>query len=293
MIQAAQLRPAALLSAFHVPDARAAAGAPSAGLVRAASEREGLVVRLAMVWLLIVPLAAFWATQLRPPAEALLSVLPVVPRAGEPVVATLDLKHAAQAEGAAELPARYALYADGAVIVEGVSRLPAGAAKVVQLARRQPLDVGRQALFTARVERGGVTTEDVRSANGAAPGAGQGASIMAVSMASSMAFMASSVSFAAASSTVMNSMVSMAYYKASFVESTLFDAGLVMVLAMLTVGIFVEATGFVPPASGRGGRLAQGAVVLAHRFRLPLVALYVIFGGLVVTRLALLFGSAL
>jgi hypothetical protein len=86
----------------------------------------------------------------------------------------------------------------------------------------------------------------------------------------------------------MNSIVSMSYYHSSFATKHLFDAGLIMVLAMLTVGIFVEATGFVPI---RGNVAVMRVVAVGQRLRLPLIALYIIFGGLVITRLAMLFGN--
>jgi hypothetical protein len=227
------------------------------------TERERLTVRLLIVWLLILPLAAFWLSWLRPQEVAELSVFPVLPKANEPVVATLSIGNAR-----AELdPAHFTLLADGRVVLEGVTHIPGESAKVVQFARALPAP--------AR----GSYTASVTTAHGALSETHQLPEY-------SPQVLSSFVSFAASSTTMMTSLVNMSYYRSSFVSANVLDFGLVLVLVMLGMTIFVEAMSVNP---NRAGRVLWGLGMLAHRLRLVLVSLYIVFGGLAITRLAILF----
>ena len=199
-----------------------------------ATERERLAVRLAMVWLLILPLAAFWVSWLRPAGAADLAVFPVLPKANEPVVATLRIGNP-QPDGD---PARFALYADGRIVLEGTTAVPGEAANVVQFARTLPEPA--RGSYAARV----VTAHGAHSKSHQLPEY-------------SPQVLSSFVSFAASSTTMMTSLINMSYYRSSFASANVLDFGLGM---------------------------------LAHRLRLVLVSLYIVFGGLAITRLALLFG---
>ena len=223
-------------------------------------------VRILIVWLLMAPLAAFWISQLRPLQSAGFSVLPVVPKAGEPIVATVRLNNPSEP---ADLT-RFDLYVDGELLARGTSEVPAGGAKSIQYARLQQLQGSQRPAFAVHVgSRLGV--HELRSLPEYSP-----------------QVLSSFVSFAASSTSLMSSLNSMSYYRASFGGSSLFDLGLVLILVMLALSIFTEATQATPPQVSRTLARLQ---TLAHRFRLVLVSLYIIFGGIAITRLALLFGA--
>ena len=228
------------------------------------SERERLTIRLMIVWLLFLPLAAFWFSSLRPPEAADLTVLPVLPKANEPVVATLRVTNPRHEVD----PARFTLFADGRIVLEGVTHIPRESSKVVQFARALP--------------------EPARGSYSAAVSTAQGRISETHQLPEySPQVLSSFVSFAASSTTMMTSLINMSYYRSSFVSVNVLDFGLVIVLVMLGMTIFVEAMSVNP---ARAGRVLLGLGMLAHRLRLVLVSLYIVFGGLAITRLALLFG---
>ena len=236
----------------------------SVPVVTMQSERERLTVRLLIVWLLILPLAAFWLSSLRPKEAADLTVFPVLPKANEPVVATLRVTNP-QLEPD---PARFTLFADGRIVLEGVTRVPSESAKVVQFARALPEPA--RGSYAAAVSTARGTLNETHQLPEYSP-----------------QVLSSFVSFAASSTTMMTSLINMSYYRSSFAGTNVLDFGLVLVLVMLGMTIFVEAMSVNP---SRAGRLLLGLGMLAHRLRLVLVSLYIVFGGLAVTRLALLFG---
>ena len=229
------------------------------------SDRERLTLRLLIVWLLILPLGAFWFSWLRPEGVAELRVFPTLPKANEPVVATLRVSN----PRAALDPARFTLYADGRVVLEGMTAVPGESAKVVQFARALPGPA--RGSYTASV----ATTRGALSETHQLPEY-------------SPQVLSSFVSFAASSTTMMTSLINMSYYRSSFASSNVVDFGLVIVLVVLGMTIFVEAMSVNPT---RAGRMLLRLGMLAHRLRLVLVALYIVFGGLAVTRLAILFGA--
>src|SRR5947209_6539578 len=119
MIRATQLEnrwgPAAAAAGASVL-ARPASTAPEAPMSATAQQ----AVRLTIVWLLILPLAMYWVTQVRqlqPSVPALLNVLPLVPKPGEAAVASLRVNNARPTAGAS----RYELYANGRLVAEGVT----------------------------------------------------------------------------------------------------------------------------------------------------------------------------
>ena len=227
------------------------------------SERERLTVRLVIVWLLILPLAAFWFSWLRPQEVASLAVFPVLPKANEPVVATLRVSNPRPTLD----PAQVKLFADGRVVLEGTSTIPGASVKVVQFARA-----------LSEPARGSYTA-NVTTAHGALSESHQLPEY-------SPQVLSSFVSFAASSTTMMTSLINMSYYRSSFASANVLDFGLVLVLVMLGMTIFVEAMSVNP---AKAGRVLIGLGMLAHRLRLVLVSLYIVFGGLAITRLAILF----
>jgi hypothetical protein len=238
--------------------------------------------RLVLVWLFIVPLAAFWLSQLRAPQAAVLNVLPVAPKPGDPTLATLRFNNPAAAEDAPRL----SFYADGDLLVEGTSRLPAASAKAFQFARVQPLEIGQQASFAARVESDQGVVEESRALPGYTP-LTLSSFVSFASSATSMMSSSSSSSLASSSaaSSSSSAVFSMAYYRESF-DSRTFDVGLTLILALLALSLLAEATDVAPRSVGPAlARLR----LLTERFRVVLIALYIVFGGIAVTKLAILF----
>src|SRR5687767_11923061 len=166
------------------------------------SERERLSVRLLIVWLLIVPLAAFWFSWLRPPEAGDLTVFPVLPKANEPVVATLRVGNPRLEAD----PARFTLFADGHVVLEGVTTVPAGSAKVMQFARTLP-DPARGS-YSASITTVRGSMNETHQVPEYSP-----------------QVLSSFVSFAASSTTMMTSLINMSYYRSSFVSANVLDFG--------------------------------------------------------------------
>ena len=246
--------------------------------------------RLVLVWLLIVPLAAFWVSQLRVPQAAVLNVLPVAPKPGDPTLATLRFSN----PGPVGDTPRLSFYADGRLLVDGTSRVPAASAKAIQFARVQPLEVGQQASFAMRVESEQGVVEEARALPGYTPlalssfvsFASSAMTAMSSSSSSSLSSSSSSSSLASSSSSSSASAVfSMAYYRETF-DSRTFDVGLTLILALLALSLLAEATDVAPRQVGP--TLAR-LRLLTERFRVVLIALYIVFGGIAVTKMAILF----
>jgi hypothetical protein len=238
--------------------------------------------RLVLVALFMVPLLSFWYSQLRVPQPAVLGVLPVAPKAGDPVLATLRLTNDTPAEDTSRL----SFYADGNLLVSGTSRLPAGTAKAFQLARVQPLEIGQQASFAMRVDSDQGAVEEARALPGYTPLAlssfvSFASAATAMMSSSSSASLASSSSSAAAASAVF----SMAYYREAF-DSRTMDVGLVVIMALLGLSLLAEATDVAPRQVGP--TLAR-VRALTDRFRIVMISLYIVYGGIAITKLAVLF----
>ena len=222
----------------------------------------GLALRIAMLWLVFVPLGAMLLTQHNANGRAELTVLPLLARPGNPIIASYQIRN----PEAEQQPSRFELWAEGRLLAEGESTLPGGASSAYQYIRAQPLGLGEQVKFAMRAEsaRGEAFADDVAMP----PYTPQ--------------VWSSFVSFAAFSTTVMSSMTSMAYYDSTFGPATVLNIGFVMTMVLTVILIFLEIT--TPLLLTR-----QGGVFTRLRPRLDRLStvLLVIFVGMAFTRVAL------
>ena len=221
-----------------------------------------LVLRIVMLWLVLVPLALLLLTQRGAGSPANVTVLPLLARPGDPIIANYELGNPT----AAERPARFQLWAEGRLLAEGESTLPASASATYQYIRPHPLQLGEQVHFQMRTETpDGDATSDRVAVPPYAP-----------------QVWSSFVSFAAFSTTVMSSMTSAAYYDSTFGTATVLNIGMVMTMALTGILIFLEVTAPLLVRSG-GGALAR----LRPRLDRLSMVLLVIFLGMAFTRVAL------
>lgn len=227
--------------------------------------RRSYAYRIAILWLSIVVVGSFWLAARGVTDSTSLAVVPEVPREGEPVVATFRLNNpTAQA-----LTTRYQFFVNGGQLGEGEATIPAGTSQAYQYVYQNPLKLGEQINFVLKTQSDLGTAEKVIASPPYPP-----------------QVWSSFVSFAAMSSTMMSSMSSMAYYKSSFDSPQEFNVGLLTSVVLIALLVFLELT----------QPLYNGAAVnvlgrLRVRFSTVSWILYVIFVGVVYTRVVLILAS--
>ena len=215
-----------------------------------------------MLWLVLIPLVAMLLSQRGSEDPARLTVLPVLARPGDPIIASYEVRN----QQPEERPARFQLWAEDRLLAEGESSLPGGSSAVYQYIRAHPLGLGEQVRFSMRAETpgGGASTDDVAMP----PYTPQ--------------VWSSFISFAAFSTTVMSSMTSMSYYDSTFGPATVLNIGFVLTIVLTVVLVFMEVT--MPTLATR-----KGGVFVRLRPRLDRLStvLLVIFVGMTMTRVSL------
>src|SRR3989304_1396434 len=106
---------------------RSAARAQEEGVVSALPQPD-FGLRLILVWLIILPLIGFWYTLARASEPVGLTVLPEVPRRGEPIISTARV----QGPSAQDETVHYRFYVDGEPLVEGGAPLAPDAVRLFQ-----------------------------------------------------------------------------------------------------------------------------------------------------------------
>ncbi len=224
-----------------------------------------LRIKLVVVWALIVPLLAFAGTLRSGSAPVSLSVVPQVPRADEPVVATFRLNNHAPVQSGVD----YRFYAGGRLLASGRAELAPLSSKQYQYIYDLPVTAGERVTFTLRCRAGGREY---------------------IKMVSSPPFppqtMSSFVSFAAFSSTMMSSVVTADYYDRSFGGRSKVNAGLIVALVLIALLVFLELAGplLEERPMPRLGKLARNLNMLTW-------VLLVIFAGMVYTRIIMILAA--
>lgn len=218
---------------------------------------NGITFRIALLWLAILLLGSFWLTLETSSDMASLTVLPKVPREGEPVIATIKLNNPSfQATTIS-----YHLYTNGELTREGIATLPPASSKVYQYAYKNPLRLGEQLNFAVKTSSAQGNYEQVVSLPSYPP-----------------QIWSSFVSFASFSTSLMSSMSSMTYYQSTFGAHMNFNLGLLFTLVLAALLIFLELS---QPLLG------QRAVTVLERLRLRFSTvtwiLFIIFLGIFYT----------
>ena len=183
------------------------------------NENRSITFKIAILWLAILLMGSFWLTLKTSSDTASLTVLPKVPREGEPVIATVKLNNPSSQVTIIS----YQLYNNGELTREGIATLPPASSKVYQYAYKNPLQLGEQVNFAIKTSSAQGNYEQVVSLPSYPP-----------------QIWSSFVSFASFSTSLMSSMSSMTYYQSTFGSQMSFNLGLLFTLVLAALLIFLE-----------------------------------------------------
>ncbi|MCL6477737.1 MAG: hypothetical protein K6T65_04910 [Peptococcaceae bacterium] len=238
-------------------------------MVRHLWQRSSLLKTL-VVWLAIALLGIFYLSVRATYNPVNITVIPEAPRRGEPIMVTFQLNN----PGLGDQTVDYRFYADGVLLKEGQAAIGPLCTKTYQYAFSSPVEIGQQVNFAVKASLGGKTYEK------------------AVSVPSFPPQVASSfISFASFSTSVMNSMATLTYYKGNMAASGGLNAGLIMTICLIVLLILLELAGAaIEEAEGRG-RLNGGVIALKRfkvRFGTLTGVLFIIFMGIVYTKIIMI-----
>jgi len=182
-------------------------------------KNRSITFKIAILWLAILLMGSFWLTLQTSSDITSLTVLPNVPREGEPVIATVKLNN----PSSQATTISYQLYTNGELTREGIATLPPASSKVYQYAYKNPLRLGEQLNFAVKTISSQGNYEQVVSLPSYPP-----------------QVWSSFVSFASFSTSIMSSMSSMTYYQSTFGSQVSFNLGLLFTLVLATLLIFLE-----------------------------------------------------
>ena len=183
--------------------------------------QRGNKLKIIIVGLTILLMGSFWLTVRASADPVSLAVVPEVPRAGEPIIATFKLNN----PSGEEIITEYQFYANGELMKQGSSTIPPGSSKLYQYAYGNLLELGEQVNFLVKTE------------------STQGSYEKGVSLPSYPPQIWSSfVSFASFSTSMMGFMSSMTYYNNSFSSDMGFNVGLLCSIVLIGLLIFLELT---------------------------------------------------
>ena len=222
---------------------------------------NGLVLKIGITWLCFFLLVGF-STARSAASPIAMSIMPEVPKTGEPVVATFNIKNPSDSPSSIS----YQLYINGRLVENGSTVVAPQASSKHQYAYANPLERGEQVNFVLK------TSSD------------SGSFVKAVSLpAYPPQLMSSFVSFAAFSTSVMSSMTSMEYFTNTFGTTSGINTGIIISIILIALLIFIEVTQTITAG--------KGINILGH-YRLGLgnmaAILFIVFVGMVFTRVVMI-----
>ncbi len=177
--------------------------------------------KIAILWLAILLLGSFWLTVNASAAPIALSVMPQVPREGEPIIATFKLSN----PYAETLDVGYRLYANGELLKEGATSIAPKSNKTYEYTYSNPLPLGEQLSFVVKTSS---AKGDYDKSLSSPPYPPQ--------------ILSSFVSFASFSTSVMSSIATMTYYQTNFSNAMGINLGIAITAVLVALLIFVELT---------------------------------------------------
>lgn len=212
-----------------------------------------------IVWLAIMLTGCFLLTPMTDSELVDITVVPVVPRADEPIITTFKLNNPTSEATTID----YSFYANGELLQHGTSMLAPYSSKTYQYVYENPLELGEQVNFVVKAESQGITCEKIVSLPPYPP-----------------QLMCSFVSFAAFSTSVMGFMASSTYYESSFgAPDEGLNVGLVLSIVLIILLIFLELS---EPILAEGSHIVLGK--LRIRYATMSSILFIIFIGIVYTK---------
>jgi LEA14-like dessication related protein len=226
-----------------------------------ASQNKGLILKIAVVWLCIFLLGGFLIAT-RSSANAItMSVIPEVPKTGEPIVATFKIANPADEP----LTTHYQLYINGQLVESGTTTVTPQASAKYQYAYRNSLERGEQVNFLLKTSSSNGNFDKIVSLP-----------------AYPSQLMSSFVSFAAFSTSVMSSMLSMEYFNSTFGTTSRINTGVIIILILIVLLIFLELSqSIVNKVGGIISKYRAGFTILT-------TILFIIFLGMMFTKVVII-----
>ena len=231
--------------------------------MRPARQHQGLILKISITWLCSLLLLGFLIATRSTASPITMSVIPEVPKTDAPIVATFNINNPSDEAARTD----YQFYVNGKLVESGsVSVAPYASAKY-QYAMQNTLERGEQVNFVLKT----------RSANGDID--------KTVSLpAYPPQLMSSFVSFAAFSTSVMSSMVTIEYFNSTFgATSDSLNTGIIVAIVLTGLLIFLELTQAVAPSN---------KTITLGKYRTSFATmrtiLFIIFIGMVFTKIVML-----
>ena len=227
-----------------------------------ASQHKGLALKIGITWLCIFLLFGFFIAARSTSNPITMSIIPEVPKVGEPVVATFSIKNPSDTASATS----YQLFINGKLVEIGSTIIDPQKSSKYQYAYANSLERGEQVNFVLETS------------------SASGSSTKAVSLpAYPSQLMSSFVSFAAFSTSVMSSMITMEYFNDIFGTTSGINTGIIISIILIALLIFLELTQTA---------IAGKEITILGRYRFGLgnaaTILFIIFVGIVFTQVAII-----
>ncbi len=226
---------------------------------------KGLILKLIIAWLCIFLLVGFLIATGSAASPITMSIIPEVPKTGEPVVATFNISNPSDKPATTQ----YQLYVNGRLVESGGTTIAPGSSSKYQYAHKNYLERGEQVNFVLKTSSGSDNFEK-RVSLPAYPSQ----------------LMSSFVSFAAFSTSVMSSMISMEYFNDTFGTTSGINTGIIVAIVLIALLIFLELTQAVTAGqkmtilgSYRAGFSTMGTI------------LFIIFIGMVFTKVVMILAT--
>ncbi len=194
-----------------------------------------------------------------------MSVIPEVPRTGEPIVATFSINNPSDKPSTTN----YQLYVNGRLVESGTTTVAPQASVKYQYAYQNFLERGEQVNFVLKTTSENGNIDKVVSLP-----------------AYPSQLMSSFVSFAAFSTSVMSSMVSMEYFNETFGTTSTINTGIIIAVILIALLIFLELTQAV--IAGH-----RTSTLVGYRTGLGTMStiLFIIFIGMVFTKVVMILAT--
>jgi len=219
-------------------------------------------LQLTMIWLAIVLMGSFWLSTRAASAPVTITVMPVAPREGEPVVTISKLNSPSSETVVTE----YRLYVNNWLIHEETAAIAAGSMRTYKYAFENPLKIGQQMNFVVRTKSELGKHEKTFATPPYSP-----------------QIWSSFVSLGSFSTSLMNYLSTMTYYQSSFGNDSALNIGLLCTVACIGLLIFMELT---RPVIQKKTTLTLKNVRI--RFNSLMWILFTIFLGIVYTRVVMI-----
>ena len=230
-----------------------------------ASQHKGLILKVGIIWLGIFLLVGFLVAARSAASPVTMSIIPEVPRAGEPIVATFNISNPSDEPSTTQ----YQLYVNGRLVESGGTTIAPGSSSKYQYAHKNYLERGEQVNFVLRTNSDSGSFNKIVSLPAYPP-----------------QLMSSFVSFAAFSTSVMSSMISMEYFTDTFGTTSGLNTGIIVSIVLITLLIFRELTPVVTASK-------KAATLVSYRsgFSTLSAVLFIILIGMIFTKVVMILAT--